>query len=376
MGMSAKALVSKHKPAVLKRTITEYGGIQEDWKGYDNIRVICRFRPINRKEKKWSKENDYPDQPPQRKSKQTVVLRRLHDQSKQSKTKSTKFEATLDSILPSNTTQKEIFYSIGQPIILSCLEGFNSTIFAYGQSGSGKTYTMMGPEDGHDIPSLGLIPRCLIYLFQRLNNANLQDYKITMQLLQIYKSDILDLLNPKSKAKLVIKTDFQTDSVFVQHLRSVTVDTIEEAFATLSEAQSNRIVASHGLNDVSSRSHMLVMIKVVQTSIDGSVKTSKLNFGDLAGSEDIKKALGPNPDPLRMKEAMAINKSLSTLTACINSLIQGQRPSYRDSPLTHILKDSLGGNSKSVMFVACSPHIYNRNETIRALRFARTAKKS
>merc|ERR1712130_1081299 len=136
--------------------------------------------------------------------------------------------------------------------------------------------------------------------------------------------------------------------------------------------QSNRIVSGHALNNVSSRSHMLVMIKVVQTSIDGSTKISKLNFGDLAGSEDIKKALGPKPDPERLKEARAINQSLSALTACINMLVKGRKPTFRNSPLTHILKDSLGGNSKSIMFVACSPHIYNRNETIRALRFAQT----
>ena len=126
------------------RTITEVGNIQEDWKGYDNIRVICRFRPTNRSERDWSKKRNQPDQPPQHISEQTVVLKRVHDpKDKKSKGKKSKtYEATLDSILPPNTTQKQIFYSIGQPMILSCLEGFNSTIFAYGQSGSGKTYTV------------------------------------------------------------------------------------------------------------------------------------------------------------------------------------------------------------------------------------------
>merc|ERR1712154_441135 len=109
--------------------------------------------------------------------------------------------------------------------------------------------------------------------------------------------------------------------------------------------------------------------------IDGTIKRSKLNFGDLAGSEDLTKAMGRNPDQERRKEAIAINRSLSALTTAISYLSKGQKPGYRDSPLTHILKDSLGGNSKTVMFVACSPHIYNRNETIRALRFAQTAKK-
>ena len=108
---------------------------------------------------------------------------------------------------------------------------------------------------------------------------------------------------------------------------------------------------------------------------DGAVKRSKLNFGDLAGSEDISKALGPNPDPERMKEAIGINSTLTALTTAINNLSRGQRPSYRSSSLTHILQDSLGGNSKTTMIVAASPHQMNRAETIRTLRFASTAKK-
>ena len=99
-----------------------------------------------------------------------------------------------------------------------------------------------------------------------------------------------------------------------------------------------------------------------------------MNFGDLAGSEDIRRALGANPDPERMKEAIAINSSLTALTTAINNLSKGQRPSYRSSPLTHILQDSLGGNSKTTMIVAASPHVFNRAETVRTLRFAMTAK--
>merc|ERR1712244_165359 len=126
---------------------------------------------------------------------------------------------------------------------------------------------------------------------------------------------------------------------------------------------------------VSSRSHMLIMVTVVQRAIDGTIKRSKLNFGDLAGSEDLTKALGRNPDQERRKEAIAINRSLSALTTAISYLSKGQKPGFRDSPLTHILKDSLGGNSKTIMLVTVSPHIYNRAETIRTLRFASTAKK-
>ena len=136
-----------------------------------------------------------------------------------------------------------------------------------------------------NVDQFGLVPRCFIYLFQKLNKSltnnggDLQDFGVKMELLQIYKRDLLDLLNPKSKAKLVIKTDFRNDSVFVQNLRSIDIKTVEEAFAVLTEAQSNRIVAGHALNASSSRSHMLVMVTIIQRFIDGSVKRSKLNFG-------------------------------------------------------------------------------------------------
>jgi hypothetical protein len=232
---------------------------------------------------------------------------------------------------------------------------------------------MFGPERFHDLRLFGLIPRCIIYLFQKLNEkssingGDLQDFKLNIELLQIYKSELLDLLNSntntkssKRKAPLIIKTNFNTNTIFVQGLRSMPIHDVREALAVLTEAQSNRIVAGHALNAVSSRSHMLVMIGVMQRKIDGTIKTSKLNFGDLAGSEDIRKALGSNPDPERMQEAIAINSSLSALTTAISYLSKGKKPSYRDSPLTHVLKDSLGGNSKTVMLVNTSPHIYNR----------------
>eukprot|EP01084_Bolivina_argentea_P083210 150675_1 len=313
MSLSASDFVDKHRPLVLKRVITEFGATQNDWKHYDTIRVICRFRPINSIEKTYSKKHKIRDQPPKHETENTVTVERASalKSTRQSISKQKPFKCTLDCILQPKTTQKQVFYLVGQPMVLSCLEGFNSTIFAYGQSGSGKTYTMFGPENSNNVNTIhqfGLIPRCFIYLFQKLKNSNdLRDYKVTMQLMQIYKRDLLDLLNTKSRAKLVIKTDFRNDSVFVQNLTSIQVSTVEEAFAILTEAQSNRIVAGHALNATSSRSHMLVMVNIIQNLNDGSIKRSKLNFGDLAGSEDITKALGKNPNTERREEAIAIN---------------------------------------------------------------------
>ncbi|ETO12944.1 hypothetical protein RFI_24431, partial [Reticulomyxa filosa] len=187
--------------------------------------------------------------------------------------------------------------------------------------------------------------------------------------------DLMDLLDAKSDKKLRIRQNFQTDTTQVENLSKVDISSPHDFDISLQKAIGNRITAKHALNAVSSRSHMLVMLSVEQQMIDASVRISRLNFGDLAGSEDVTKALGPNPDPERLKEAIAINSSLSALTTAISLLSKGQRPSFRSSALTYILQDSLGGNSKTTMVVNASPHIRNRPETIRTLRFAETAKK-
>ncbi|ETO28301.1 kinesin-like protein FLA10, partial [Reticulomyxa filosa] len=188
--------------------------------------------------------------------------------------------------------------------------------------------------------------------------------------------------------------NFADDSIYVEHLRTLPIDSVKEFLEELNKCFRNRKVASHLLNAESSRSHMLAMLKIEQKFRDGIVKTSNLNFGDLgvcvclylhlskqfvvvlitAGSEDIRKALGDSPDPERLKEAIAINSSLTALTTCINDIVHKKKPTHRVHPLTHILKDSLGGNSKATVVVCCSSHMMNRNETIRTLRFAEAAK--
>jgi len=268
-----------------------------------------------------------------------------------------------------------MFDLVGRPMVQAVLAGFNSTIFAYGQTGSGKTYTMFGPEKRKNELDLGLVQRCCTYLFDKLkkSSAEVVEWQVSASFIQIYKEHLSDLLEP-SMRNLQIRTNFQTDAPYVENLKTVAVNNIEDVLINLGIAFSNRIVASHKLNSESSRSHMLLMMDIEQKTRDGAVKKSKLNFGDLAGSEDIRKALGANPDPERMKEAIGINASLTALTTAINNLSKGQRPSYRSSSLTHLLQDSLGGNSKTTMLVAASPHIMNRAETIRTLRFAMTAK--
>eukprot|EP00484_Ammonia_sp_Unknown_P018994 CAMPEP_0197028132 /NCGR_PEP_ID=MMETSP1384-20130603/7897_1 /TAXON_ID=29189 /ORGANISM="Ammonia sp." /LENGTH=1169 /DNA_ID=CAMNT_0042457085 /DNA_START=95 /DNA_END=3604 /DNA_ORIENTATION=- len=336
----------------------------------DNIRVIARFRPSSETERREEKIQGLEDNEPKFRSTQEVVMKRL------GKDTGPAFKAVLDHLFKMSTQQKKIFDLVGRPMVQAVLEGYNATIFAYGQTGSGKTYTMFGPEKRKNELDLGLVQRCCTYLFdklKKLTGGEVTEWQVTASFIQIYKEHLSDLLEPSSR-NLQIRTNFQTDTPYVENLKSVSVNNIEDVLINLGIAFSNRIVASHKLNSTSSRSHMLLMLNIEQKTRDGAVKRSKLNFGDLAGSEDIRKALGDNPDPERMKEAIAINSSLTSLTTAINNLSRGQRPSYRSSPLTHILQDSLGGNAKTTMFVAASPHVLNRAETIRTLRFAMTAK--
>jgi len=343
-----------------------------DFKKQDNIRVIARFRPSSETEKREEKIQSLTDSEPKFLTTQEVRLKRPDNNQQQ-------FKCVLDHIFKMSTQQKKIFDLVGRPMVQAVLEGYNATIFAYGQTGSGKTYTMFGPEKRKSELDLGLVQRCCVYLFDKLRkltqgvSAEVVEWQCTASFIQIYKEHLSDLLEP-SKRNLQIRTNFQTDTPYVENLKTVSINSIEEVLINLGVAFSNRIVASHKLNSTSSRSHMLLMFNVEQKTRDGAVKRSKLNFGDLAGSEDIRKALGDNPDPERQKEAIAINSSLTALTTAINNLSKGQRPSYRSSSLTHILQDSLGGNSKTTMIVNTSPHVLNRAESIRTLRFAMTAK--
>jgi hypothetical protein len=346
-----------------------------DFRTVDNIRVIGRFRPSIEEEKREEKIQAMTDDEPQYPNKQEVVLTR-------SDTGNQPFKCVLDQIFKSSAKQKQVFNVVGRPMVQAVLEGYNATIFAYGQTGSGKTFTMFGPEKRNAETELGLVQRCCTYLFEKLHKrANhgvgqdeIKAWQLQAEFIQVYKEALSDLLEPNKAQRLAIRTNFQTDTPYVENLKSVSVENINDLLIALSQAHGNRVVASHKLNSTSSRSHMLLILTLEQQMSDGSVKRSKLNFGDLAGSEDIAKALGPKPDPERMREAIAINSSLTALTTAIANLVKNQRPSYRSSSLTHILQESLGGNSKTTMIVACSPHLLNRAETIRTLRFATQAK--
>ena len=304
---------------------------------------------------------------------------------------------TFDNIFLDSITQKEIFDSIGLPILKSFLNGYNSAIFCYGQTGSGKTYTMMGPLDClFDTESLkhGLIPNILNYLFNNSNeveniikssckeNPKKITYTISCSCIELYQEQIIDLLsenNNNSDEKLTIREDLKR-GMYIENLTEITIDSDKNAKEALMLGLKNRHVASTNMNGESSRSHLIYSL-FLESSFEineGIVisRNSRLHLIDLAGSERQKftNAIGE-----RIKEAGMINKSLSILGNVINAVIEYNEGKtkfipFRDSKLTYYLKDSIGGNSKTVIIGNISQSFAHLNETQSTLQFIQRAK--
>lgn len=329
----------------------------------DNVRVIARFRPMNKVELelvergmgnvcvKYNKKDGC-----------TVMNSVGFSQS-----------YTLDRIFDSNTSQEQIFNEVAKTTINDILRGYNGTIFTYGQSGSGKTHTMYG-SSLYDPDLKGMIPRCIEYMFDFINhpqNENIK-FQIKFSMLEIYKENLYDLLNPEIDTKDLKIKETKDKQVYVKGLTEEYITNVEEFLMLIHQADQFRVVSETGLNKQSSRSHLLFIIEVLQQLPDGSEKCGKLNLIDLAGSEKIGKtgAVGET-----LEEAKKINLSLSTLGQVISSLSSGKDYiPYRDSKLTRVLQDSLGGNFKTTLIVACSPHVFNSEETNATLKFATRAK--
>ena len=237
-----------------------------DFTKTDNIRVICRFRPASKTEKEEEKLGELGSDEPKFRSQQEVVMK--YPPPNEHK----EFKCTLDRMFRMHTQQKKIFDLVGRPMVQAVLEGFNATVFAYGQSGSGKTWTMFGPDAAGKKGSsddIGLVQRCCSYLFDKLRtlttgpSANTLEWQCSVSFIQIYKEHLSDLLEPKTK-NLQIRTDFQTDTPYVENLRTVAVNGLADILKYLVTAFSNRIVASHKLNSESSRSHMMLTLNVEQ----------------------------------------------------------------------------------------------------------------
>ncbi|KAF9357105.1 hypothetical protein BGX34_009598 [Mortierella sp. NVP85] len=324
----------------------------------NNIKVVCRFRPQNALE---IREGGQP-----------VVTFDDNGQSVKVDSKDYPGSFTFDRVFPWESKQKDVFeYSIST-IVDDVINGYNGTVFAYGQTGSGKTFTMMGPSID-DEETKGIIPRIVDRIFSSILAApSTTEFTVTVSYLEIYMEKIRDLLHPIND-NLPIHEE-KSRGVYVKGLCEVYVSSVQEIHEVMRRGGNNRMVAYTNMNAESSRSHSIFVVTIAQKNlVDGSVKSGKLYLVDLAGSEKVGKT-GASGQTL--EEAKKINKSLSALGMVINALTDGKSTHipYRDSKLTRILQESLGGNSRTTLIINCSPSSYNDAETVSTLRFGTRAK--
>ncbi|XP_059517392.1 centromere-associated protein E-like isoform X3 [Myotis daubentonii] len=278
-----------------------------------------------------------------------------------------------DRVFDSNETTKDVYEEIAVPIIDSAIQGYNGTIFAYGQTASGKTFTMMGSGD-----YLGVIPRAIHDIFHKIEKFPDREFLLRVSYMEIYNETITDLLCDTRKMKpLIIREDFNRN-VYVSDLTEEVVSTSEMALKWIRKGEKNRHYGITKMNQRSSRSHTIFRMilesreKGEPSNCEGSVKVSHLNLVDLAGSE---RAAQTGAEGVRLKEGCNINRSLFILGQVIKKLSDGQVGgfiNYRDSKLTRILQNSLGGNAKTRIICTITPVSFD--ETLSTLQFASTAK--
>ncbi|KAL3110167.1 hypothetical protein niasHT_015770 [Heterodera trifolii] len=280
-----------------------------------------------------------------------------------------------DSVFGENAKQFEIYDETVRGIVDSVLQGFNGTVFAYGQTGTGKTHTMEGTRG--EPTQRGVIPNAIQHIFQHIaHSPPNQQFLVRASFLEIYQEEIRDLLNRSANKRLELK-ERPDIGVYVKDLSSFVTKSVEETEEVISVGHSNRSVGRTNMNEHSSRSHAIFVITVEcsETDQDGQthIRVGRLNLVDLAGSERQSKT---GSEGQRFREATRINLSLSALGNVISALSDQNSAHipYRDSKLTRLLQDSLGGNSKTVMIANIGPASYNFEETIGTLRYASRAK--
>ncbi|CAM9267757.1 unnamed protein product, partial [Choristocarpus tenellus] len=346
----------------------------EDLKG--KIRVYVRVRPFSQKERDRGCSEAVGQE-----GKQSIVI----NDPKSKDSKNFEFDQVWSGSDEGGNNQVNIFKDTGY-LVTSAVDGYNVCIFAYGQTGSGKTYTMFGAggvgggvdaSTGECDGTAGVTPRAVLELFRVLKERESQySFDVKVSMFELYRDGLRDLLaNRGGQQKLVIKLAEHsgTGLVVVEGGVEKEANSIKDMIDTIQMGAEGRTVSSTQMNSDSSRSHLLCSIVVSSTNRrTGSCIRGKLTLVDLAGSERVGKS-GASGDQL--KEAQSINKSLSALGDVIGALTSGTKHiPYRNHALTMMMSDSLGGNSKTLMFVCASPADYNAGETINALQFAARCK--
>ncbi|KAL1021797.1 hypothetical protein UPYG_G00018090 [Umbra pygmaea] len=276
-----------------------------------------------------------------------------------------------DRVLPPNTSQEQVYDACAKQIVKDVLGGYNGTIFAYGQTSSGKTHTMEGKL--HDPQLMGIIPRIAHDIFDHIYSMDENlEFHIKVSYFEIYLDKIRDLLDV-SKTNLAVHED-KNRVPYVKGCTERFVSSPEEVMDVIDEGKANRHVAVTNMNEHSSRSHSIFLINIKQENVETEKKLSgKLYLVDLAGSEKVSKT---GAEGAVLDEAKNINKSLSALGNVISALAEGTKTHvpYRDSKMTRILQDSLGGNCRTTIVICASPSIYNECETKSTLMFGQRAK--
>lgn len=339
----------------------------------ESIRVIFRVRPLNSKEEADGRN----------------IVTTAHMDRGAIEIRNPTFSSsdppkvfTFDSVFGPSSSQRQIYDICASPIVQSVLEGYNGSIFAYGQTSAGKSHTMVGRDEPTELR--GIIPNAFEHIYEHVGMESLNEtqYLIRASYYEIYNENIIDLLatnndnNANTKQGLDLKESPDT-GVYIKGLTSKVVKSVEEINAVLRQGNKNRSIGATLMNQGSSRSHAVFCVVIESQSVDEAgmehIRVGKLNLVDLAGSERQSKT-GATGE--RLKEATKINQSLSALGNVISALVDGKSRHipYRDSKLTRILQDSLGGNTRTVMCANAGPADYNFDETMSTLRYANRAK--
>eukprot|EP00754_Rhynchopus_humris_P025230 Rhum_TRINITY_DN14938_c19_g1::Rhum_TRINITY_DN14938_c19_g1_i1::g.130241::m.130241/K20198/KIF17; kinesin family member 17 len=328
----------------------------------ENVQVVVRVRPISQREQEQGSRESITSNL----ADNSVTVHADGDSAR---------TFSFDRIYTKQFTQKDIYTQSIHPLVDSVLGGYNATVFAYGQSGSGKTYTMTGGSGA----SRGVIPHALDHIFESTRQEEAATdrkttHSIRISYVELYNGLCRDLLTD-TKSTLELKEN-EHKLFYVKGLEQVKVSSPEQCLRLLDEGHRRREVGCTMLNEDSSRSHSVFTVEITSMSAESEppvIVVSKLNLVDLAGSERQGKTATTGK---RFEEGKKINLSLTALGSVIDSLVkkEGHIP-FRSSHLTMLLKDSLGGNCRTVMFATCSPVEYNASETMSTLRFADRAKK-
>ncbi|KAG5946315.1 hypothetical protein E4U53_006601 [Claviceps sorghi] len=330
-----------------------------------NIRVMCRVRPLVKDDGSKQAGISFPDE----KTSAEIVLAGPEERSSLGVVSRKNYPFEFDRVFTPAVQNEEIFGEISQ-LVQSALDGYNVCIFCYGQTGSGKTYTMSSED--------GMIPRATHMIYDAMTKLKEESWEYTMEgsFVEVYNEELNDLLTPNDRSaeagrskRLEIRHDEVRKQTNIVNCKTVQLNSAASVEAILEEAQKNRSVAATKANERSSRSHSVFILKLVgENAATGERCEGTLNLVDLAGSERLKHSQAEGD---RMKETQNINKSLSCLGDVIEALGRGSgHIPYRNSKLTHLLQYSLGGNSKTLMFVMVSPMETHLKETLTSLRFA------